>query len=332
MVAERLLACLRARLGSGIDFAAAPAALSGGFDTTVMAFRLNGAPAEWSGDLVLRVMSFAASAMRVRREAATHAALVEAGFPAPRILLAETDGEVLGRPFLIMERVPGETLWASIVGPNGRLGRLPAMPRQLGEVHARLHGIPGEALLESARKFEVDSELVTLGGEVRRIRTRIEQAGVTGLLPGASWLERNMPPPAQPEVICHGDFHPLNIIVQDDQVTGVIDWAQAIAAEPAFDVAASRVLARFANLSASLLMRGPVGLGRQLIFWQYERAYRAHRRLDTRNMRYFEAVRGLSALAFAGERPGPGNPWDVAHVRAALYRHFAEITGVHVRI
>src|SRR6476620_5398038 len=116
MVEERLLACLRARLGSGIDFAAAPAALSGGFDTTVMAFRLNGAPAEWSGDLVLRVMSFAASAMRVRREAATHAALVEAGFPAPRILLAETDGEVLGRPFLIMERVPGETLWASIVG------------------------------------------------------------------------------------------------------------------------------------------------------------------------------------------------------------------------
>jgi aminoglycoside phosphotransferase (APT) family kinase protein len=332
MVSERLLACLRERLGGGIDFAAPPTPLSGGFDTTVLWFRLKGAPAAWSGDLVLRVMSFAASARRVRREAATHAALVAAGFPAPRILLAETDGEVLGRPFLIMERLPGETMWAAIVGPQGRLARLPAMPRQLGEVHARLHGIPGEALLESARQFEVDPELLTLGGEVRRIRTRIEQAGVTGLLPGATWLERNMPPPAQPEVICHGDFHPLNVMVQGDQVTGVIDWAQAIAAEPAFDVAASRVLGRFANLSRSAWARGLLGLARLLMLRQYALAYRVRRPLDARNMPYFEAVRVLSALTFAGERPGPGNPWGVPHVRVALYRHFEDITGVHVRL
>ena len=72
MPSERLLACLRARLGDGIDFAISPASLSGVFDTTVSTFRLNGAPADWSSDLVLRVMGFAASAVRVRREAATH--------------------------------------------------------------------------------------------------------------------------------------------------------------------------------------------------------------------------------------------------------------------
>jgi len=332
MVPDRLLACLRERLGAGIDFEAPPAALSGGFDTSVSAFRLKGAPAAWSGDLVLRVMGFAASATRVRREAATHAALVEAGFPAPRILLAEPDGAVLGKPFLIMERLPGETMWSATVGPNGRLARLRAMPRQLGEIHARLHGVAGEALLASARRFDVDPALVTLAGEVGRIRTRIEEAGVAGLLPGAAWLEQKLPPPAQPEVICHGDFHPLNIMVQDGQVTGVIDWPQAIVAEPAYDVAATRVLGRFGNLRIPTWARAPAGLGRWLMLRRYRLTYRAHRPLDERNIPYFEAVRVLSALTFAGERPGPGNPWGEPHILAAIYRHFERIAGVRVRI
>jgi aminoglycoside phosphotransferase (APT) family kinase protein len=332
MLAERLLACLRTRLGPSIEYMAPPVALSGGFDTSVFAFRLKDAPAEWSAELVLRVMAFATSAMRVRREAATHAALVEAGFPAPRILLTETDGVVLGKPFLIMERVPGETMWSAIVGPNGRLGRLATMPRRLGEIHARLHGIAGEALIRSAARFDVDPALVTVGGEVRRIRTRIAEAGATGLLPGAAWLEDKMPPPAQPEVICHGDFHPLNVMVQDERVSGVIDWAQAIAAEPAYDVAASRVLGLFANLSASAWVRVPLGFARVLMLRLYRQAYRARRPIDERNMAYFEAVRVLSALAFAAERPGPSNPWGVPHVVAALYRHFEQIAGVRVRI
>jgi hypothetical protein len=39
----------------GLDYAEAPAPLSGGFDTEIFTFRLNGAPATLSGPLVLRV-------------------------------------------------------------------------------------------------------------------------------------------------------------------------------------------------------------------------------------------------------------------------------------
>jgi aminoglycoside phosphotransferase (APT) family kinase protein len=141
-----------------------------------------------------------------------------------------------------------------------------------------------------------------------------------------------MPPPTQPEVICHGDFHPLNVMVQGERVTGVIDWPQAIAAEPAYDVAATRMLGRFANLSASPWVRAPLGLARPLMLGRYALAYRAHRPLDERNIPYFEALRVLSALTFAGERPGPGNPWGAPHTLAALYRHFEQIAGVRVRI
>jgi aminoglycoside phosphotransferase (APT) family kinase protein len=332
MIAERLRSRLRKRLGEGIDFAAPPAALSGGFDTAIFAFRLTGAPADWSGELILRVMPFAGSAMRVRREAATHAALVEAGFPAPRILLAETDEAALGKPFLIMERLPGRTMWEAIVGKDGRLARLVALPGQLAEIHARMHRVKGEALLASARAHAVDRNLVTLAGEVRRLRRRIDEAGLGGLRRGADWLERNMPAPAEPEVICHGDFHPLNVMVKDDRVTGVIDWAQAIVAEPAYDVGATRVLGRFADPHLPRWAHGPIGIARQLILRRYRQVYRTLRPFEERNVPYFEAVRVLSALTFAGERPGPGNPWGAPHTVAVLTQAFERISGVAVHI
>ena len=57
------------------------------------------------------------------------------------------------------------------------------------------------------------------------------------------------------------------------------------------------------------------------------------RPLDECNLRYFEGMRVLSALAFVGELgPGSNNAWNTPHTLGALYRHFERITGVHVRV
>lgn len=63
-----------------------------------------------------------------------------------------------------------------------------------------------------------------------------------------TWLEKNRPPPLQDGAVCHGDLHPLNIVMDGDTLSGVIDSPQAIAAEPAFEVAATRVLLRFGDI------------------------------------------------------------------------------------
>ena len=330
---KELLDYLRARLGPDVDYETPPTRLSGGFDTTTMAFTLSGAPPEYGGGLILRVMPRPDTAVRVRREAATHAALIGAGFPAPRILVAETDPAVLGKPFLIMQRLAGDTLWASAVGPNGRLGRIAGMSRTLAEAHVLLHGVPGEALRDRARQVGIDEELVTLRGEIRRLETRIERAGLVGLMPGIRWLEANLPPPAQPEVICHGDFHPLNIMMDDDRLSGVIDWPQAISAEPAYDVASSCVLIRFGDMGLSAPLRWLADAARVVPRRRYLAFYRALRPLETGNMPYFEGLRVLSALIYAGERPpGPGNPWGAPHTLTALYRHFEKVSGLRVRL
>lgn len=333
----RLLDHLRATLGAEVSYAAAPVAFSGGFDTTTAGFRLLGAPPEYSGALVLRLMprliSRADEALRVRREAAAHAALVSQGFPAPRVLMMSTDAAALGQPFLIMERLPGDNMFANIFGPNGRIGRLAGLSRELAHAQARLHGVAADSLLASARDFGFEPASFTVDGVIERLAWRIENAGLTSLGPGIAWLAANRPAPAMAEVICHGDFHPLNIIMAGDSFSGVVDWAQAVAAEPAYDVAATRVLLQFGQVDAPAWLQPVIDLVRAVPIRRYLRFYRAERPLETRNMAYYEGIRVLWALLVAGSTPpGLPNPWNAPHTLAALYRHFERVTGLRVRL
>lgn len=330
-LSPRLLSHLRERLGASVGFAETPEPLSGGFDTTILAFRLSGAPADWEGPLILRVMTRGDSGPRVLREAAVHAALVKAGFPAPRVLLHDTDLAPLGLPFLIMKRLPGETMWSAAAKTG--LPAFLAIPRRLAELQVRLHRLGGEALREGARALGVDPAMMGVQADVERLHRRIARERLMGLLPGADWLVDRLPAPAQGEVICHGDFHPLNIMMDGDRLSGVIDWANAVIAEPAYDVAGLCTIALYADPGVPTWARGLAGLARRLMVSRYMGVYRAALPLETRNLAYYEAIRILSALTFAGEqRPQSGNPWNAPHTVAGLVRRFAAISGVRVRV
>ena len=56
-LSDRLLGYLRAKLGNRVAFAEPPHRLAGGWDTATLAFRLDGAPADWPVGLILRVMA-----------------------------------------------------------------------------------------------------------------------------------------------------------------------------------------------------------------------------------------------------------------------------------
>jgi len=180
---DRLLEYLRERLGAAVAYAEPPTRLSGGFDTIIHAFRLTGAAPASSGPLVLRVMTRGTSGLRVLREAAAHAALEKAGFTATRVLFAEPDPAPLGAQFLIMQRLPGTTMWSA--ARTSGLASMLAMPRQLAEIHARLHLVNGELLRESASTFGVDPATVGVDAGVQSVARRIERSSLSGLSEGA---------------------------------------------------------------------------------------------------------------------------------------------------
>ena len=94
-----------------LDLAQPATPLSGGFDTSIYAIRLQNAPAAFSRPLILRVLAPRGDpAARVLRERATQNAVAAQGYPAPRVLATTTDAAPLGAPFLVMERLPGTVL------------------------------------------------------------------------------------------------------------------------------------------------------------------------------------------------------------------------------
>lgn len=330
---DRLLRYWRSALGPEVRFQTTPLRLSGGFDTAIIAFRLIGAPDHLSGHLVLRLMSSETSPQRISREAATHLALIDRQFPVPRVIVAETDPAPLGGPFLIMERLVGSNMVQAAMERTGRLSHMIAMPRSLAKVQALLHSIPGNALHEAAQKFDLEPDYFTIAAEVDRLTRRAEHARLAGLRAGAAWLARNLPSPAEPTVICHGDFHPLNVVMDGETFSGVVDWAQAIVAEPACDVAATRVVLLLSNLGEPSWARLPVEGLRKLGASRYTAAYRSARPFIDRNLPYFEAMRIFQALTVAGSAPPrSAGPWRAPRTLERLLQRFEHITGQRISL
>ena len=66
-----------------------------------------------------------------------------------------------------------------------------------------------------------------------------------------SWLRERRPPEPGPRAICHGDFHPQNILSEGGVVTGVLDWPNALVADPAYDVASTRIILALTPIALS---------------------------------------------------------------------------------
>jgi aminoglycoside phosphotransferase (APT) family kinase protein len=168
------------------------------------------------------------------------------------------------------------------------------------------------------------------------LRTRVSRSGLDGLASAIDWLVAHRPRDPARLAVCHGDFHPFNILHDGTRVTGVLDWPNALVAEPAYDVASTLVILRDAPIALSeapAAIRWLVRLGRRLLVRRYLTGYRRRRPLDQRALRYYEAascMRGMVRAAEARRRRdgAPPNPLDVSPFAERLARRFASITGV----
>jgi aminoglycoside phosphotransferase (APT) family kinase protein len=149
------------------------------------------------------------SALRVLRPEQAAVAAVEqiamraasAVLPVPEIRAVTTWSE---RPVMLIEWMPGEPLLGAVIADPENAK---AWGRLLGEAQARLHKIAAPAGLPS---------------------------------PSQSWLGRlnpELPAGVDGSTLLHFDFHPLNVLVHDGQISGVIDWTNAAVGDARLDAA-----------------------------------------------------------------------------------------------
>src|SRR5215471_5689068 len=87
-------------------YLAEPVRIQGGFDTAIFGFTLDRVPPALAGPLILRLSRANADPARVRLETAVQNTLADMDFPAPRVMVTESDASILGGPFMVMRRVP----------------------------------------------------------------------------------------------------------------------------------------------------------------------------------------------------------------------------------
>jgi aminoglycoside phosphotransferase (APT) family kinase protein len=330
-----------------LAYAEAPTRMRGGYDATILRFGLRGAPDPFSGPLVLRLFQATADAQQAPREAAVQNALAELGYLAPRVLIAETSIEPLGGPFLIMERMPGRALGSEFEGLTIKglgqsldfLRRLPRIRREVlrlwDEAQMRLHTLPVSDFVDRVERAGFSGGNFTFDSQFASLRASVEQLGFDQLRPAIDWLSSERPSRSQTAVICHGDFQPLNILVDHGSLTSVIDWVKATIADPALDYGA--VLAIFATVP----IRVPAGLHRALRALMNHLA-RAHSRrcrsLPEREakLRYYQIFNCVVQLVTVGRNRAQGRTthgvYNSSVGVANLINHVHLLTGLNVSL
>jgi aminoglycoside phosphotransferase (APT) family kinase protein len=346
---QRLLDALRvAWQRPALTYAEAPALLAVGGEARVDAFRLEGAPREAAGPLVLRRLFDLKDPRSVRWGAAVHAALGEVGYPVPRVLWHEEDLAVLDAPALVAERVPGRMPLAAVTQPGGLLARpaalpglvveaLARLPRYLGETHASLHGLDPEPLRRHLRQAGFEPEAMGFRARSQRLARDASTAALDGLDAGFDWVRTQ--PVGADEVICHGDFVFTNLCVDAGRVSGVFDWSNVALAEPEYDVAATcaRLTSTVPGLPLPLAMLFRAVQGR--LQRRYLRCYRRTRGLDEKRVAAYEAYWILHELVWSGRRFAEGmrfdgkieTRWLHPDAISAGVARFREITGVSLQ-
>jgi aminoglycoside phosphotransferase (APT) family kinase protein len=344
-LASRLLGYLRECLDQRLDYAPDLSRLGGGLSSAeVFGFGLAGAPPAWSGPLVLRLLASHSDPDQAQLEEAVQNGLASQGFPAPRVLVGDHTGRVLGRPFLVMERMEGAPLLAGI-RPTTMLWQGPQLGRRLPDILARaalrLHACDPSPVLAELERQGLGPDALVPQRWIQRAQAAISRWDLPGLQPGVDWARRHAPPTSAAAVICHGDLGPENLFGTITSTTGVIDWTLAAFAPREYDVGFTVATLELAPIQLPAFMHRLVGLATKRLARGFQHLYAQGARIDQKLVDYYRALRCLDELAevsayrtaqasgrTSGHRVRPA--WD-AIVNLAV-QYFQALTDITIRV
>jgi aminoglycoside phosphotransferase (APT) family kinase protein len=283
-VHDALLSYARNRLGPAVDFTQAPTTLGRGFDTFIYAFQIHGSQvdADWAGPLVLRIYSSPDQGPKSEREGEIQGFTAGLGYRSVAPLAVEPTGTAFGLPIMIMPRVDGGTLLESVTKKPWRARRL---LRGMADLHAALHSLSTDGCPLPYDKPRVDTVL----GDIRE---RIDGMGAAHMDEGYRWLDARKSMVSQEEpVLCHNDFHPLNVLVDSKDSMAVIDWSDAALGDRHCDVARTVAVIWFAQIAAtSAVERAVLKAARGFLRGSYFNRYNELLPVDGKRLAYWEAL------------------------------------------
>ena len=220
IVSDLLINWLKAELGDDVEYADPLERITGGFETFTFGFRLSGASEELSGPLILRLFRQQGHHQQGAREAAFQNALAGLGYTVPRVAIVAERPGIGGQPFNIMERAPGHTLGEEMMALGADFA---AELARLAHIQAHLHTVPIQSVKDALAASGIPLDQFSIWDQYRQLDRYVEQLGLTHLAPLVKWLNDNRPIERETLAVCHGDFQPFNVMMNDGKVSAVID-------------------------------------------------------------------------------------------------------------
>lgn len=337
VLADELLAELAPVVGrGGLTYVEPLQQLTGGYFTENHRFRLADMPAPWDRTLVLRLFPPTVPEHVVRLEATVQRGVAAAGLPTPEVVHFDIDGRLDGRRYFVMEFMSGVPMMGGIdLGTVLRQGPqlLTRLSRMTAEVQAELHSIDPTPIID-----QVGDIPIRLDRWFERLQDVVD-AGAIGFEHARRWLIENQPPEAERLVLCHGDLHPGNLLVDErGRMTAVLDWTVATLAEPALEVGFTTMALSLAPIDATPFVQRIVRVFGRGIARRYRRAYLDRNPIDLSAQPYYEALRcamevgnaALWRLAVADGRPDEllRPTWD--SIAEVMVEYFGARTGIEI--
>ncbi|NPE08251.1 MAG: phosphotransferase [Asgard group archaeon] len=186
--------------------------------------------------VVLRIYPEKHDPLKPQREFRKLGRLQDAPIPVPKPYVLEVNPKILGYPFSIIERIPGETLEKAIkrYSPNDFERFISSFAQYLVNLHNFRFKNFGVETPKGIIKEEIPYDRFILN-DITRSLNFLRKAGYY-IEPLSKWfisfkkqlkLERFS--------LLHGDPQPRNIMVQGAKITGLIDWEYSRLGDPALD-------------------------------------------------------------------------------------------------
>jgi aminoglycoside phosphotransferase (APT) family kinase protein len=214
--------------------------LSGGASRETWAFDAGGRPL-----ILQRARPGSRGTVGMATEAALLRAAAAEGVPVPGVVVAtgatgateseptggagnDPAGGGLGPAWMVVDRVPGETIARKILRDDEFSAARPLLAAQCGEALARIHRIPADAAPGLAG-----------GDQLAQLRAALDAADEPhpAFELGFRWLDRHRPAAVGGrDTVVHGDFRNGNLVVGPDGLRAVLDWELAHRGDPLEDL------------------------------------------------------------------------------------------------
>ena len=261
--------------------------------------------------------------------------LAALGFPTPAVRISEPAAGGDGW-WSVADFAAGGPLLAGPDGPAA-LRRAPQLirdlPRQLARTMTALHCLDPEPVTAAVRAAAPEVAW-TVEDVLAQFRIGAESRERSDLVAVIDEHAGRMPH-GDRLVVCHGDFHPFNVLTDGTDFV-VLDWTGALLADPCFDVAFTELVVG----NPPLVLPGPLAvvgrLAGRVLAHRFLRAYRAAN--PTASLEHLDWYRALHRVRVLLERARlrfrhgdqrVGHPFELLAPVAA--RDLTAATAVEVR-